>query len=184
MNPLQWPDRPAAPVWAGATALGLAALLGLWATPRWQADAAEADRLLRQRARAAAAAVATAPLRPAADQQLAQALPPAAELPARIRALVQRAGQHGLRLDSLRQQPAQPLGQGAAALPAEQVALRMAGRGPYEAWRRVVAEALQQDDALVLSELRLARQTTAEHDLEASLQWVLLQRPAVAGAAP
>ena len=183
MSRLQQPGRPTAPVWGGAVALALAALLIWWATPRWLADAARAEAALRQQARIAAMAPPPAAQRPAPDQQLVQALPPAADLPRRISALVQLAGQHGLRLDSLRQQPARPLGQGAAALEAEQVTLRLAGQGPYEAWRRLVAETLQQDDALVLSELRLARPTPDDRSLEASLHWVLLQRPATVPAA-
>lgn len=177
MSALDLPGLPRLPALVGAAALALAGVLSLWATPRWLADAAGSDTTLRQRARAAAAA--PPPARPAtADQRLVQALPPSADLPGRIRALVQVARQQGLQLDSLRQQPPQRLGQGPAALDAEQVPLRLTGSGPYSAWRRLVADALQQDDALVLTDLRLARNNPADRNLGGTLQWALLQRPA------
>ena len=175
---MRWPLT--LPALAGSLALALAAALVLVAAPRWRADAAEADQVLRQRARAAA----QVPLRPSgapADQRLVQALPPAAALPQRIGALVQLAQQHGVRLDSVRQSPPLRLGQGAAALDAERVPLRLAGSAPYSAWRQLAAQALQQDDALVLAELRLSRNSPAERVLAGTLQWSLLQRAADAG---
>lgn len=167
--------RPSLPVLAGAVALGLAAALALLATPRWHADTARADQALRQRANAAAQAPRPAPVEPA-DLRLAQALPAAAQLPQRISALVQLAQQHGVRLDSVRQSMPLRLGQGAGALAAERVPLRLAGAGDYTAWRRFAAEALQQDDALVLSDLRLSRNGAADRVLAGNLQWLLLQR--------
>ena len=167
--------RPSLPALAGAVALALAAALALLATPRWHDDTARADRALRQRAGAVATAAPAVPVAPA-DQRLAQALPPAGLLPQRISALVQLAQQHGVRLDSVRQQPALRLGQGAATLAAERVPLRLAGSGDYTAWRRFAAEALQQDDALVLAELRLSRNGPADQVLAGGLQWLLLQR--------
>lgn len=167
--------RPSLPALAGGAALALAAALVLVATPRWQDDTARADRALRQRASVAAAAPAPVPV-VSADQHLAMALPPAALLPQRISALVRLAQQHGVRLDSVRQQPALQLGQGAATLAAELVPLRLAGSGDYAAWRRFAAEALQHDDALVLAELRLSRNGPTDRALAGSLQWLLLQR--------
>ncbi len=167
--------RPSLPALAGATALALAAALALLATPRWQADTARADQALRQRASAVARMPPVAPVVPA-DQHLAQALPPAALLPQRISALVQLAQQHGVQLDSVRQQAPLRLGQGTALLAAERVPLRLAGVGDYSAWRRFAAEALQQDDALVLADLRLSRNGPTDRVLAGNLQWLLLQR--------
>ena len=110
------------------------------------------------------------------DQRLVQALPSSGALPQRISALVQLARQHGVQLDSVRQSPPQRLGQGQGALAAERVPLRLAGTAPYAAWRRLAADALQQDDALVLAELRLSRNGPADRTLAGTLQWSLLQR--------
>jgi hypothetical protein len=62
------------------------------------------------------------------------------------------------------------------------VALRLAGAAPYAAWRRFVAEALQQDDALLLEQLQLGRASTSAALLTAELQWSLLQRSGGAAA--
>lgn len=166
--------RPSPPVLAGAVALALAAALAVLATPRWHDDTARADQALRQRASAVASTPRPAPALPA-DHHLAQALPAAAMLPHRISALVQLAQQHGVQIDSVRQQAPLRLGQGAALLAAERVPLRLAGVGAYSAWRRFAAEALQQDDALVLAELRLSRNGPTDRVLAGSLQWLLLQ---------
>ena len=176
-------SRPSTPALAGAAALGLAALLAVVATPRWHDDAARADQALRQRASAVASMPRPLPLVPA-DLQLEQALPPATQLPQRISALVQLARQHGVQIDSVRQSAPLRLGQGAAALAAERVPLRLAGTGAYTAWRRFAAEALQQDDALVLAELRLSRNSQADRVLAGHLQWSLLQRLADGGGGP
>lgn len=170
---MRW--RPSPPALAGSLAMALAAALALVATPRWQAEATRADQVLRLRAQTSAAAPRTPPTLPA-DQRLVQALPPATALPQRISALVQVAQLHGVRLDSVRQSPPQRLGQGQALLDAERVPLRLAGTGSYAAWRRLAAEALQQDDALVLGELRLGRNSPADRELAGTLQWSLLQR--------
>jgi hypothetical protein len=167
--------RLQAPALAGTLALLLAALLAWGLVPRWRADQDSADRALQQRARQAPAAARVAAVLPA-DQRLAQALPPADAVPQRLAALVHSAGQSGLQLDSVRQAAPLRLGTGAAALPAERVPLRLTGRGPYTAWRRFVAEALQQDDALLLDQLRLGRRSPADNLLEGDLQWLLLQR--------
>ena len=111
-----------------------------------------------------------------ADQRLAPALPPADAAPHRLAALVARARQHGLTLDSVRQSAPLRLGAGNAALAAERLPLRLAGSGPYSAWRRFVAEALQQDDALLLDQLRLSRSGPGAALLAADLHWSLLQR--------
>lgn len=54
--------------------------------------------------------------------------------------------------------------------------LRLAGTAPYAAWRRFVADALQQDDALLLEHLQLGRASASAVLLTAELQWSLLQR--------
>lgn len=163
------------PALAGALALGLAALLSGLATPRWHTEAIRADQLLRQRAGAAATTWPPAAVLPA-DQRLARALPPASQLPQRISALVDLAQQHGVQLDSVRQSAPLRLGQGAATLSAERVPLRLAGSAAYSAWRRFAADALQQDDALVLADLRLSRNGPTDRVLAGQLQWALLQR--------
>ena len=165
------------PTLAGALALAAAGVLSLWATPRWQADADQATATLRQRARTATVP-APAAGSGSAEQRLVQALPGAAQLPQRISALVQQARQQGVQVDSLRQQTAQPLGQAGPLGAAERVPLRLAGIGPYSAWRQLAATALQHDDALVLAELRLARNSPADRLVSGTLQWQLLQRTA------
>ncbi len=175
--------RPSLPALAGAAALGLAALLAVLAAPRWRDDAARADQTLRQRANTVANAPRPLPSVPA-DLQLVRALPPATQLPRRISALVQLAQQHGVQIDSVRQSAPLRLGQGTAALAAERVPLRLAGTGAYTAWRRFAAEALQQDDALVLADLRLSRNSAAERVLAGNLQWSVLQRLADSSGAP
>jgi len=183
------PERPSLPALAGAAALGLAALLAVLATPRWRDDAARADQALRQRASTVARAPRPLPSVPP-DLQLVQALPPTTQLPQRISALLQLAHQHGVQINSVRQSAPLRLGQGTAALAAERVPLRLAGTGAYTAWRRFAAEALQQDDALVLAELRLSRNSPADRLLAGNLQWLVLQRladgsgAALAAAAP
>ncbi len=167
--------RLQAPALAGTLALLLAALLAWGLVPRWRADQDSADRALQQRARQAPAVARVAAVLPA-DQRLAQALPPADAVPQRLAALVHSAGQRGLQLDSVRQAAPLRLGTGAAALPAERVPLRLTGRGPYTAWRQFVADALQQDDALLLDQLRLGRRSPADSLLDGDLQWSLLQR--------
>jgi hypothetical protein len=142
--------RPSQPVLCGSLALLLAAGLALVATPRWLADAAQADQTLRQRANAAAQA-RRVPAEVASDQVLVLALPPAAQLPQRVSALLQSAQRHGVRLDNVRQSPALQLGQGQAGLDAQRVPLRLAGSGSYSAWRGWVADALQHDDAVLVA---------------------------------
>ena len=183
MSPLRLSGPARLPALVGSIALALAGVLQLVAVPRWQTDADEAVAALQQQARLARAAPAAPARSPDADQRLQQGLPPAKELPRRISALVQAARQQGLQLDSIRQQPAQRLGQGPAALDAEQVVVRLTGSAPYGAWRRLAADALQQDDALVLSEVRLARGSPSDRLLGGTLHWVLLQRPGETGPA-
>jgi hypothetical protein len=158
----------------GSLALLLAALLALGLLPRWQAEQRRAEQALQQRARTVPAPVPP-PSRATADQRLAVALPPADAAPQRIAALAERARQLGVTLDSVRQSAPERLGKAAAALPAERVPLHMAGSASYDAWRRFVAEALQQDDALLLEQLQLSRAGPQLALLAAELRWSLLQ---------
>jgi hypothetical protein len=174
--------RPGLPVLAGSAALGLALLLAVAATPRWQHDTAEAERALAQRASLTVQSPTRAPVMPA-EQWLVQALPVAAQLPQRAAALVQIAQRHGVQIDSVRQSAPLRLGQGQGALAAERVPLRLTGTGAYTAWRRFAAEALQHDDALALTDLRLSRNGPADRMLAGTLQWSLLQRLPEAAAA-
>jgi hypothetical protein len=185
--PHPWsPGLAGLPVLAGSAALALAALLALGLAPRWQADADAAGRDLRRQRAAAAAAparpVAAAAPAPTAASTLLPALPGADTLPQRQAALAALALHHGITLDGLRLAAPQGLGSGAGALPAQRVALRLAGTAPYAAWRRFVAEALQQDDALLLEQLQLGRASTSAALLTAELQWSLLQRSGGAAA--
>ena len=164
-----------APGVVGSLALLLSAVLALGLLPRWQADQAAADQAQRQHARQALPGPLPSTAAPA-DQRLAPALPPADALPRRLADLVALARRHGITLDSLRQSTPLRLGSGAAALPAERVPLRLTGSAPYAAWRGFVAEALQQDDALLLDQLQLSRAGPSVAPLAADLQWSLLQR--------
>lgn len=176
------------PTAVGTAALLAAALLALWFTPRWQADTAQtasAAQTRLQRLRLASPVVVAKA--PDADTALLQALPTDSDAPQRFAALVDQARVLGIRLDSVRQGAAQRLGTGQAMLAAERVPLRLAGSGPYSAWRRFVAQALQDDDALMLDQIRLARPGADSPALAAELQWSLLQRlgplPGAAGPA-
>lgn len=174
--------RPPLPVLAGSTALALAALLALGLAPRWQADAHAARQDLRRQRTATAAATAKPVAATAPAPTLVSALPAADALPQRQAALAALAQRHGITLDGLRLSAPQALGNGNAALPAQHVPLRLAGTAPYAAWRRFVAEALQQDDALLLEQLQLGRASATAAVLTAELQWSLLQRSGPAAA--
>ncbi|GCL62903.1 GspMb/PilO family protein [Pseudaquabacterium pictum] len=166
------------PVLTGSAALLLAAWLAVVATPRWRAEATQAMQTQRQAVRATAGAP------PPADARLVQALPRSDASAARIQALVAAAQAHGIRLDNLRQSPPLRLGQGAGQLAAERVPLQLSGHASYSAWRQFVADALQQDDALLLDDLRLHRSGPTEPLLAGTLQWALLQQLPGAAAAP
>ncbi len=178
---ITWPGASvlSRPVVAGAVGLLLAALLALGLVPRWRAEQAQADQALQAVLRLADRARAARPVaEPARDEQrLLQALPPADDSPGRIAALLELATRHGLTVDSVRQGDTRGADNRAGALPLQQVPLALAARGPYTALRGFVAEALQHDDALLLDQLRINRSQATARELNADLQWTLLQRP-------
>ena len=178
---IPWPGAGtlSRPVVAGAIGLLLAALLALGLTPRWRDEQAQADQALQAAVRAADRARAARPVaEPARDEQrLLQALPSADDSPGRIAALLELATRHGLTVDAVRQGDTRGADNRASALPLQQVPLALAARGPYSALRGFVAEALQHDDALLLDQLRINRSQPTARELNADLQWTLLQRP-------
>jgi hypothetical protein len=166
------------PAVVGSAALLLAAGLAVLATPRWHADAAAAEAALQQRAGRPRLAAAPAPAPPPDDRRLLAALPDAEQAPARLAALMALAARDGLRLESTRQSDvatAAPTG-----LPAQALRVSMQLHGRYPALRRLVAEALQHDDALLLDQLRLQRPQAQADELSAELSWLLLQRAVAA----
>ncbi|OGB05696.1 MAG: hypothetical protein A3E25_16600 [Burkholderiales bacterium RIFCSPHIGHO2_12_FULL_69_20] len=178
-----WPPL-GAPAWAphgpalvGTAALLLAGLLLAGLVPRWQAERAAAEHTLQRMARASDRP-APLPAAPSADQRLLRALPPADLGPQRIAALLALAQQHAITLDSVRQGPPQAIGSGPAALAIQRLPLSLAARGSYAALRRFVADALQQDDALLLDHLRLGRSQPGAQALSAELRWSWLQQAA------
>ncbi|MEK8050046.1 hypothetical protein AACH10_07340 [Ideonella sp. DXS22W] len=169
--------RSALPVALGCTGLLGAAVLAGALVPHWQAQARAADHAWQQRVaqmRAAQARPATA----GADQRLREALPPAGQTPRRLAELLALARQHGLVLGSLQQSSAQA-GDGVGSQP-----LGWHVSGHYLSLRQFVAEALQADPALVLTQLRLSRTDSRSPVLQADLQWQLLHRAEQAGPAP
>jgi hypothetical protein len=165
------------PAAVGSAALLLAAGLAVLATPRWRADAA-AEAALQQRASRPRLAAAPAPAPPSDDRRLLAALPDAEQAPARLAALMALAARDGLTLESTRQSDAAtatPTG-----LPVQALRVSMQLHGRYPALRRLVAEALQHDDALLLDQLRLQRPQAQTDELSAELSWLLLQRAAAA----
>ena len=181
---IAWPGggAPSRPVVAGAIGLLLAALLAQGLTPRWRAEQVQTDQALRAVVRAAVRQADQARAgRPTAEpvrdeQRLLQALPSADNSPGRIAALLELATRHGLTVDAVRQGSALGADNRAGALPLQRVPLVLAARGPYAGLRSFVAEALQQDDALLLDQLRFSRGQASAPALSADLQWSLLQR--------
>lgn len=180
--PWRWPvrwhwQRPGVlPVAVGSVALLAAAWLALLQAPRWRAEAAAAGAALqRQAAQARPAAVALPPPGPA--QRLHEALPPATLAAQRLSDLLALAQRHAISVGSVHQAPA-TRGEGLHS-----VALVWRAQGRYADVRRFVAAALQADPALVLEQLRLDRTGPAAALLEVDLQWQMLQRAALPGAA-
>ena len=167
------PLRAAWPLWLGAAALGLAALLAGVLAPRWADEAdAQLQALQAQTRRAPVAAPAAQP-GPAA-QPLAAAWPAPAQSPARSEALVALARKQGLALQVWREQVD---GQG-------QLQLGLSGRARYPALRAFVAAALLADPAAALDRLRLQRDDAATAELDFEMQWTLLQQAPPAAARP
>jgi hypothetical protein len=183
-----------APVGIGLLALLLAAVLAWGLTPRWRADQARIEQAGRSLAR-------TGPTPPPATAVVVDglqhlgALPPADEGPRRVAELLALAARLGVTVDGARQGMAQGLSPVGATAPStgiaasnadlaalQRVPLNLVAHGRYSALRRFVAEALQQDDALALVQLRLNRPQADGRELSADLQWSLLQRVAVPGA--
>lgn len=168
------------PAVAGSVALLLAGLLQLvpaaWLSPRGP-GLTPAPAGAVGPAPAQGAGRTQAPLAAdAAVLALEAALPAAAQLAPRVAALTELARALDVRIDSLQQDPQQPMGAGRSALAGQWVGLRMRGAARYADWRRLVAQALQQDSALVLAQLRLSRSTAdPEGWLDGELQWQLLQ---------
>jgi Tfp pilus assembly protein PilN len=167
------PLRAAWPLWLGAAALLLAALLAGLLAPRW---AAEADAQLQAvQAQTLRVPVAAPPEPPSpAAGPAAVAWPTAAQSPARSEALVALAGKQGLALQVWREQVD---AQG-------QLQLSLSGRARYPALRAFVAAALRADPAASLDRLRLQRDDAATAELDFEMQWTLLQQPPPAAARP
>lgn len=156
------------PLPAGLLALALAALLGLAVVPRWQA---EADTLRSQARVLRAARPATAPAsapRPG--------WPAAARSSDRVATLLEAAAHDGVGV-----QRAQQRLEAVGGSPLQLLRLQQSASGRYADLRRHLAHALAADPALALERLRLQRADATSPQLDAELQWVLVQR---SGAAP
>lgn len=152
------------PLPAAAAALVAASLLAFVATPRWEADA---DTL-----RAEVRALRQAP-RPAAAPY--DDWPPAQRSSDRIASLQEAALREGVQVRRSQQRLEAVSGQ-----PLQVLRLQQAAAGRYGELRQHLAQVLATDPALGLERLRLQRPDAATPQLEADLQWVLLQRTGTA----
>lgn len=167
-----WRERLGLPGALALVSLAAAAVLAGVLAPRWQVEAdtvvAAAQRSLREQAgrQARAAAqrpvVAQRPLWPAPDST-----------PERAAALLSLAQRSGVSVQRSREQA----GDGG------HLQVSSSARGSYAALRSYIGEALAADPALVLERVRLFRSTPDARELEAELQWTLLQSTAAAGGA-
>jgi hypothetical protein len=161
------------PAWGWPALVGVLALLtGLWLSlglaPQWSADqqVLQAQVLLAPR-RAKAPVKAPAPL-------ASLTWPAAAQTPSRVAALLALAPQHGVTIERAQQ----------SADASGSLRLVLSARGGYGAVRQFVAAALANDAHLALTRVRMQRASAKTSDLEAELQWLLVQRrPAPAATA-
>lgn len=167
-----WRERLGLPGTLALLALLAAGLLAGVLTPRWQAQAdsgvAAAQRSLRAQA---ALKARDAAQRPAAAER--PVWPSAASTPDRAAALLSLAQRSGVSVQRSREQA----GDGG------HLQVSSSARGSYAALRSYIGEALAEDPALVLERIRLFRSTPDAREIEAELQWTLLQSPAAAGGA-
>lgn len=164
---LHWPAQWGLP--GAITALALLATLplGTWLTPHWQA---QADALQLVPARRPAA-------QPMARVQLQRQLPTTGPAPERVADLLRLAPRHGVEVLRTQQQIDR-----SGPLPRLQLGLSASGR--YGGLRAFVAAALQADPGLALDRLQWRRSSSTVDQLEAELQWSLLQSTGADGAAP
>jgi Na+/H+-dicarboxylate symporter len=161
------------PSWGWPAVTGLLALLAglclsLLLAPQWHGDA----QLLQ--AQALNVPRKTKPPPKATSAPVALTWPAAALTPRRVAALLALATQHGVTVEQM-QQRADPNGC---------IQLSLGAHAPYAALRQFVAAALAADAHLALTQLRMQRASAAAAELDAQLQWLLVQQRPARGAVP
>jgi hypothetical protein len=162
-----WREHAGWPGNAALLALLAALVLDQALTRPWRAQAEALFSEAAARPRSPAPGGDSAAIDPSA------ALPPAQAAAARSAALRERAAQHRVVLTRSSERRAD----GGA------LQLQLSASAPYPALRAFVADALAADPALVLDRVRLQRPTAEAPELEAELQWTLLQARSTAAAA-
>ncbi len=154
--------------------LALAAGLRGWAVPvlQQQTQDAEQDALRRLQQRAAAAATAST-----SSDWRAQ-LPAAAQRDARLADLLEAAARNGVQVQAVDQVPPREAAPGIT-----QQTLDLSARGPYLDVRRFIEQALMADSGLALDHLSLQRPQADAAEVEARMQFGLLQRTDATGSA-
>lgn len=154
-----WPSRLGRPGLAAVLAIAAALPLAGWLTPQWQAQAAARAEAVRR--------VPLAAPPPAAADAL-PALPQVGDPATRVADLLALALRHGVRVDRTQQQ-LQSQG------PVQRLQLSLSAHGRYADLRAFISAALLADPGLALDTLQLRRANAGATELDAELQWSVLQ---------